>query len=101
MDQELGDILIRCEGGTQRRPLLTSNLSDRDDFLPESLLLSNGEGSSDNGEEVSDEAQGEVQSPGTVHVHGSSQDARFSSPLVNSPKTYPTRTRQPPDRLEL
>ena len=72
--------------------MATPNLSDRDDFLPESLLLSNGEGSSDNGEEVSDEAQGEVQSPGTVR--GSSQDARFSSPLVNSPKMYPTRSRR-------
>ena len=46
-------------------------------------------------EEVSDE----VQNPESVR--GSAQDARPSPSLVNTPKTYPTRTRQPPDRLEL
>ena len=74
---------------------VTPKVSDRHNFLPGSLLLSNGEESADNGEEVSDE----FQSPESVH--GSSQDARPSSPLVSTPKTYPTRTRRPPDRLEL
>ena len=42
---------------------VTPQVSDGHNFLPESLLLSNGEESSDNGEEVSDE----VQSPESVH----------------------------------
>ena len=65
---------------------VTPQVSDRHNCLPESLLLFNGKESSDNGK-VSDA----VQSPESVH--GSSQDARPSPPLVSTWKTYPTRTR--------
>lgn len=75
------------------------NSSASHDFLPESLLLSSGEGSSESGEGVSKETRGEVHSPGAVS--DSSSDAQSSSPIVNTSKTYPTRNRRPPDRLEL